>query len=95
MKQFNLKKLSFPLLISLVCTAFIIHSCKKDNKTQPLADPELNQAKTWYESTYPVAGNSRMLITQNTRPLLPFLISASISSPTGTMQKSITGWVKM
>src|SRR5471030_2993102 len=58
----------YPVWIVLLAALFIIHSCKKDNKTPPLADPVLNQAKEWYESTYPVAGNSRMLITQNTRP---------------------------
>jgi len=68
MKQFYLKKIRFPFIFCLACTAFIIHSCKKDNKTQPLTDPVLNQARAWYESTYPVAGNSRMLITQSTRP---------------------------
>src|SRR5471030_3487983 len=58
----------YPVWIVLLAALLIIHSCKKDNKTAPLADPVLNQAKEWYESTYPAAGNSRMLITQSTRP---------------------------
>jgi hypothetical protein len=68
MKQFDLKKLSLPLIICFIFTAIIINSCRKDNKPQPVADTVLNQAKTWYESAYPGAGNTRMLITQNTRP---------------------------
>jgi len=68
MTQFKLKKLSLPLVICFICTAFIINSCRKDNKPQSLADPVLNQAKTWYESAYPAAGNTRMRLTQSTRP---------------------------
>ena len=54
----------------MASAALIIHSCKKENKTQSLSDPALNQAKIWYESTYPAAGNARMLVTQNTRPAM-------------------------
>ncbi|MFI5159142.1 MAG: hypothetical protein ACHQF4_09775 [Sphingobacteriales bacterium] len=68
MTQFKLKKLSPPLIICFAFIAFVINSCRKDAKTQSLADPALNQAKTWYESTYPVAGNTRMLITRSTMP---------------------------
>src|SRR6185437_2427786 len=68
MKQFDFKKLSLSLIICFVFAVIIISSCRKDAKPQPFADPALNQAKSWYESTYPAAGNTRMLITQNTRP---------------------------
>lgn len=68
MKQFDFKKLSLSLIICFVFAVIIISSCRKDAKPQPLADPALNQAKSWYESTYPAAGNTRMLITQSTRP---------------------------
>jgi len=69
--QLNLNKSSSRFAIfTIILAAVIINSCRKDAKPQPLADPALNQAKTWYESTYPAAGNSRMLIKQNTRPVV-------------------------
>jgi len=52
----------------LFAILLIIHSCKKDNKTQTVANPVLNQAKEWYESTYPViGGTSRALLSQSIR----------------------------
>jgi len=60
----------YPLWLVLFAVLLIINSCRKDTKTQPLSDPVLNQAKEWYESTYPLAGSTRMLVTQNTRPVV-------------------------
>ena len=62
MKYFHknslLKLATFSLLL---ITALIIHSCRKDNKqpaTPPTADIAVEQAKAWYQSTYPVAANA-------------------------------------
>jgi hypothetical protein len=65
MEKSYFKKLSICLSICfvLLCTVLIINSCKKDNtvKTQTaLTNPAVLQAKTWYESTYPVNTGSKL-----------------------------------
>jgi hypothetical protein len=53
-----MSKITFqPFILRLMCIvlisgAFIIHGCKKDNKSVPVADPTINRAKEWYEATY-------------------------------------------
>lgn len=53
-----MSKVSFkPIILQLICiilvsVVFIIHSCKKDNKSATIADPTINKAKEWYEATY-------------------------------------------
>ena len=52
MENSYFKKLSIQLSIAfvLLCTAFIIHSCKKESKfTQLSLADSVSQAKTWYE----------------------------------------------
>ncbi|MEO6524193.1 MAG: hypothetical protein ABIN91_21080 [Mucilaginibacter sp.] len=42
------------VLLSCIALMFIIHSCRKDiSETLDVTNPEIQQAKTWYESTYP------------------------------------------
>jgi hypothetical protein len=69
MKKYFLKPFTLKLttLFALLLAIIIIHSCKKDYKNVPLADPAIAQAKVWYESTYPVKSivNGK-LITQST-----------------------------
>jgi hypothetical protein len=54
------------LILLLTATTFIINSCKKNIATAPITDSKVLQAKAWYESTFPVAVNSKnnQLITQ-------------------------------
>lgn len=59
MKHPYLKTLNFRLTSSCIlclCVVVIINSCRKDNKnTSQTALPlAVSQAKTWYESTYPL-----------------------------------------
>lgn len=55
------------LVLGLLVTASIIHSCKKDySKTDPKLDQATAQAKSWYEATYPASsGTSGNLVTQS------------------------------
>jgi hypothetical protein len=48
-KHFNARFLMICCVI--LCVAIIIHSCKKDSSVS--ADAAINDAKSWYESTYP------------------------------------------
>jgi hypothetical protein len=60
-----LNKLYLLLFVFIALTAIIIESCKKDNHAEQQAavtDPAIAQAKTWYESTYPV--NTNKVTTQ-------------------------------
>ncbi|MDB5086835.1 MAG: hypothetical protein JWR09_829 [Mucilaginibacter sp.] len=69
MKKYFLKPFTLKLttLFALLLAIIIIHSCKKDNKNVPLADPTIAQAKVWYESTYPVKSIANgKLTTQGT-----------------------------
>lgn len=54
----NLKSLSFHFVVVgiLICTAAIINSCRKDNKSTPqiVTDSKILMAKQWYESNYAV-----------------------------------------
>jgi hypothetical protein len=53
-----LNKLTLLLLVFIALTAIIIESCKKDNHIEQQTsaiDPAVAQAKSWYESTYPVS----------------------------------------
>jgi hypothetical protein len=45
------------LLVLII--AFIINSCRKDNKTTPqtISTAAVQQAKTWYENAYPVTSD--------------------------------------
>jgi hypothetical protein len=58
-----MSKLTFkPIIFRLTCvvlviSAFIIYSCKKDNKAIAI-DPDVKQAMDWYESAYPVSGST-------------------------------------
>jgi len=68
MKQPFFKKLTAGLMIcfSVLGTALIIHSCKKDNSaTKPptVTAPVISEAKAWYESTYPVAATAGTKLT--------------------------------
>jgi hypothetical protein len=70
MKLFNSKRLTFRLNLCLVflLAIFIIHSCKKENKFSQLSlTDSVNQAKRWYETTYPVntSINSKLTATQS------------------------------
>lgn len=49
---------NFSLLLALLIILVIIHSCKKDNKSVPTLNTAIAQAKVWYESTYPIKGNT-------------------------------------
>ena len=50
-------KTALKLVSLFILVAFIVYSCKKDNKTaqQTVADPAISLAKQWYQSTYPVS----------------------------------------
>jgi hypothetical protein len=52
--------LKLAAVIMLVITALIIHSCRKDSKqtTSPNTNIAVDQARAWYESTYPVSTNA-------------------------------------
>jgi hypothetical protein len=62
MSRSDSKRLPFKLLIllTLAACAVIIHSCRKDNKSNPqaISDSSVAQAKAWYESTYPLTTNA-------------------------------------
>jgi hypothetical protein len=52
----------------VLITAFIIHSCRKDNsnKTQPVTGSALvGLAKQWYNATYPATRPDNKLTTQS------------------------------
>ena len=68
-----LNKLYLLLVAFIALTAIIIESCKKDNHAEQkntVTDLEVAQAKSWYESTYPV--NSGKQSTQSTTTSLDF-----------------------
>jgi len=63
-KSLNIRIFIFCLL--LLCTVLIIHSCKKNNadKTgENNLSQNINQAKAWYENTYPI--NSKYSISRS------------------------------
>jgi hypothetical protein len=54
LKPYLIPKL--PLLFLLFITAVMINSCKKDNKSAPPSNPQIAEARAWYESKYPLSG---------------------------------------
>ncbi len=46
----------FYIFLLLIIVGFIINSCRKDSKNNPetTLPVAISQAKTWYESAYPV-----------------------------------------
>ncbi len=71
MKQHFFKNRAFRFVICLafLFAAFVIHSCKKDMANQQqntITDPAVNTAKSWYQSTYPVAASTGSLVIQST-----------------------------
>jgi hypothetical protein len=64
-KKPYLKSLALKLtaIFSLMVIAIMIHSCKKDNHAEQQAsitNAVIAQAKTWYESTYPVNNDGKL-----------------------------------
>jgi len=56
------------LLLCLTVIGLGYYGCRKDAKTQSavITDPVIAQAKTWYETTYPIPASSKSsLATQN------------------------------
>lgn len=52
----------YVLLVVIALSALIIESCKKDNHAEQqttITDPAVIQAKSWYESTFPVNSNKQ------------------------------------
>lgn len=71
MKKYYLTSIfqRFNVALAILLTALFIHSCKKDNSstTAPKLDPVLAQAKSWYESAYPINNDaSGSLVTHAT-----------------------------
>jgi len=72
MKKRYLKSINFRISIfaMFLATALIIHSCKKDNKSQTdtsSSTPVISQAKQWYETTYPT--NTSATVKQTTQSI--------------------------
>jgi hypothetical protein len=57
---FNRPVTKLGLIVYLaITTAILIHSCKKDNsQNQNITDPEILQAKSWYESSITTTGSN-------------------------------------
>ncbi|MBA3829953.1 MAG: hypothetical protein H0X33_13515 [Taibaiella sp.] len=69
MKKYFLKPIAFKLALSfvLILVAIVIHSCRKDSKSDAQSSPAVTAAKSWYESAYPVNNSvNSKLITQST-----------------------------
>lgn len=54
LKTYLIPKSSLLLLVFIA--ALIINSCKKDNKSAPPSNPQIAEARAWYESKYPTTG---------------------------------------
>jgi hypothetical protein len=67
MKKYFLKPVILKLIISfvLIIVASVIHSCRKDSKSDPQTSPAITQAKTWYEGTYPVSSAKSKLLAES------------------------------
>lgn len=66
-------KKTFLLLFAATCFVIVINSCKKDSRKESqntVSDPEIAQAKSWYESIYPI--NTNKLSTQAVSSNLDF-----------------------
>jgi hypothetical protein len=63
------KPITFKLLVwlALIFSAMIIHSCRKDGKSNAQFAPAIIAARSWYESAYPVNNSDNgKLVTQST-----------------------------